>query len=146
MNKTLNLIGRLLLAQIFILSAISKLGAGYAATQGYMDMMGVPGSLLPLVIALELGAGLALVLGWQTRWAAVLLAGFSVVAGLLFHNQFDDPMQRIMFMKNLALAGGLLVLAAAPTYGSLSLDARRSPHRNPDSQTQSRQTQSSMGG
>ncbi len=124
MDKTFNLVGRLLMAQIFLLAGFNKI-TGYAGTQGYMEAMGVPGALLPLVIALEIGGGLALVLGFQTRLAALALAGFTLVSGLLFHNNFADQMQMIMFMKNLAMAGGLLILAGHPVLGTLSLDARR---------------------
>ena len=124
MNNAIVLVARILLAHIFLLSGIGKLGAGYAATQGYMAAMGVPGAVLPLVIALEIGGGLALVLGFLTRWAALGLAGFCVVAALLFHFNFADKMQMIMFMKNLAMAGGLLLLHVHGP-GAWSLDARR---------------------
>ena len=117
------LIGRLLMSAIFILAGASKVG-GYADTQAYMESMGVPGFLLPAVILLELGGGLAVVLGWQARPAAFLLAGFSVLSALLFHANFTDPMQSILFMKNLAMAGGLLLLVAGGA-GAWSLDARR---------------------
>lgn len=122
MEKSMTLIGRLLMAHIFILAGISKMGA-YEATQGYMAAMGVPGLLLPLVILLEVGGGLALLLGWQTRWAALALAGFSAVAAIIFHHNFADQMQMILFMKNWAMVGGLLYVY---TYGagSLSLDAK----------------------
>lgn len=111
MSKFSTLIGRILLAHIFILAGLSKLGAGYAGTQGYMDAMGVPGMLLPLVILLELGGGLALAIGYKTRLAAWALAAFSIVAAVIFHNNLSDQMQMILFMKNLAIAGGLLILA-----------------------------------
>lgn len=111
MSKFSTLIGRILLAHIFVLAGLNKLGAGYAGTQGYMDAMGVPGMLLPLVILLELGGGLALVIGYKTRLAAWALAAFSIVAAVIFHNNLSDQMQMIMFMKNLAIAGGLLILA-----------------------------------
>jgi putative oxidoreductase len=120
MEKVTLLVGRILLAHIFLLSGITKISA-YAGTQGYMESVGVPGALLPLVILTEIGGALALITGWQTRWAAVALAGFSVVAALLFHTNFADQMQMIMFMKNWAMAGGLLVLAVAGA-GELSLD------------------------
>ncbi|MBM4201647.1 MAG: DoxX family protein, partial [Gammaproteobacteria bacterium] len=68
-------------------------------------------ALLPLVILLELGGGLALVAGFQTRMVALLLAAFCIVSALLFHMDFAQKMQQIMFMKNLAIAGGLLSLA-----------------------------------
>lgn len=124
MNNAINLAARVLLAQIFLISGFGKLGAGYAGTQAYMEAMGIPGMLLPLVIALEIGGGLALVAGFMTRWAALALAGFTVVSAVFFHANFGDQMQTIMFMKNLAMAGGLLLLYVHGA-GSYSLDARR---------------------
>lgn len=116
------LVGRVLLALMFVIAGWSKIG-GYAGTQGYMEAMGVPGALLPLVILLELGGGLAVVLGLFTRTLSVLLAGFCVVAAVIFHYQPADQMQMIMFMKNLSVAGGFLALAAAGA-GAFSVDAR----------------------
>lgn len=126
------LAARVLLSFLFILSGVQKI-TGYAGTAGYMEMMGVPTILLPLAILVELGGGIALLVGFQTRIAAVLLAGFSVVAGYLFHyaaisgaDPMADMMQQIMFYKNVTIAGGMLaVIAAGP--GAWSLDARRSP-------------------
>ncbi len=122
--------GRAALALIFILSGMQKIG-GYAATQGYMELMGVPGGLLPLVIAVELGAGIALLLGWQARIAAFLLAGFSVLSGLIFHlvpsfglEGMAAQAETIGFLKNVSIAGGLLVVTALGA-GPWSLDARR---------------------
>ena len=115
--------GRVLMSAIFVMAGISKLGA-YAATQGYMESMGVPGMLLPLVILLELGGGLAVLLGWQTRISAFLLAGFCIISALIFHADFGDQMQSILFMKNVAMAGGFLFLVAGGA-GAWSLDARR---------------------
>ncbi|HHO69531.1 MAG TPA: DoxX family membrane protein [Gammaproteobacteria bacterium] len=126
LKNVTQLTGRALMAAIFLVAGYGKLGAGYAGTQGYMEAMGVPGALLPLVVVLELGGGLALLLGWQTRMAALLLAGFSVVSALIFHADFSDPMQSILFMKNLAMAGGLLFLVAGDTH-AWSLDARGGP-------------------
>ena len=100
------------------------MGAGYAGTQGYMESMGIPGALLPLVILLEVGGGLAILLGWQMRSAAFLLAGFSLLSALIFHANFADQMQSIMFMKNLAIAGGFLFLVTGETH-AWSIDARR---------------------
>ena len=122
MEKFINLLARILLSQIFILSGISKI-SGYTGTQGYMESMGVPGMLLPLVIILEIGAGLSVLVGWQTRIAAYALAVFSIVAALIFHSNLDDQIQMILFMKNWAMAGGLLLLAVNGA-GSLSLDQR----------------------
>jgi putative oxidoreductase len=103
------LLGRVMLAAIFIQSGYGKIG-GYAGTQGYMEKFGVSGQLLPLVIAVELIGGILLVVGWMTRWAALALAGFTFVAALFFHTNFSDSMQMIQFMKNVAITGGLLVL------------------------------------
>lgn len=118
MERVLNLSGRVLLAHIFIISGWTKI-AGYAGTQAYMESVGVPGMLLPAVIAVELLGGLALVVGFKTSFAAIGLAAFSLVAAVFFHMDFADPAQTIAFMKNLAIAGGLLVLAqtgaAAPS-------------------------------
>ncbi|WP_374564306.1 DoxX family protein [Nitrosomonas sp.] len=123
MEKTGQLIARIFLAQIFLLSGIFKIG-GYAGTQGYMEAMGVPGMLLPLVIALEIGGGLALIAGWQTKWISLALAGFTLVAAVIFHNNLADQMQQIMFMKNIAITGGLVLLAIHGA-GALSVDGRR---------------------
>lgn len=103
--------GRLLISIIFLMAGISKI-TGYAGTQAYMESAGVPGLLLPLVIGLEILGAVALMIGYRTRLAALLLAGFTVVSALLFHNMFADSSQTIMFMKNLAIAGGLLLLVA----------------------------------
>ena len=118
------LIGRVLLSFMFIMAGYNKIG-GYAGTQGYMESMGVPGMLLPLVILLELGAGLLLLVGWQSRIMAFLLAGFTLIANLIFHTNFAEQMQSIMFMKNLAIIGGLLfVVAFGP--GQWAVDSRSS--------------------
>ncbi|HSM40372.1 MAG TPA: DoxX family protein [Afifellaceae bacterium] len=123
-NSTI-LAGRILLAAIFVIAGFQKIG-GFAGTQQYMETFGIPGMLLPLVILLELGGGLMIVAGLLTRWTALALAGFTLVAGIVFHADFGDQMQSIMFMKNLAITGGLLVLATFGP-GALSLDARREP-------------------
>jgi putative oxidoreductase len=123
MNNLIAVIARLLLAQLFLLAGVSKLGAGYAATQSYMQSMGVPGGLLPLVIALEIGGGLALAAGFLTRWAAFALAVYSVVAALIFHHNFADQNQMILFTSDIAVAGGLLLLYIHGA-GALSLDSR----------------------
>lgn len=123
MNKLQELsapLGRVMLAMIFIMSGLNKIGT-YAGTQGYMEAMGVPGSVLPLVIALEVFAGIALVIGFQARLAALGLAGFSVLSALLFHANFADQMQMMMFMKNITIAGGLLMIVAQGA-GAYALD------------------------
>jgi putative oxidoreductase len=93
------LIGRVLLSIIFIQAGWSKI-FGYAGTAEHMQAAGVPGALLPLVILTELGGGLCVLLGLFTRWAAIALAGFCVLAAYLFHYQPGDMMQMINFVKN----------------------------------------------
>jgi putative oxidoreductase len=123
-------VARILLALMFVMSGVSKL-TGLEGTAGYIASVGLP---LAQVLALgagvlEVAAGVMLIVGWQARWAALALAAFTVLASLLFHNFWAMPkdqqfMEQLMFMKNLAITGGLLfVFAFGP--GSLSLDARR---------------------
>ncbi len=123
MEKFSQLIARLLLAQIFLIAGIDKI-SGYAGTQGYMHAMGVPGSLLPLVILLEIGGAIAIIVGWQTRWAAIALAIFSLIAAIIFHHNFADQTQMIMFMSDFAIGGGLLLLAVHGA-GAYSFDNRK---------------------
>lgn len=118
----IDLVARLLLALIFIGAGWSKIG-GYEGTQGYMEAMGVPGALLPLVILAELGGGIALLIGLLTRVAGLGLAVFSIVSALLFHADFSNSVEQIMFMKNLAIAGGLLLVVAHGA-GRFSIDAK----------------------
>jgi len=118
-----DLVGRVLIAAIFLIAGLNKIG-GYAGTQGYMEAMGVPGVLLPLVIALEVIGAVAIIVGWRTRLVAFLLAGFSVVSAVIFHRALGDQVQFILFMKNIAIAGGFLFLVARGP-GTWSLDARR---------------------
>jgi len=117
-------VGRLLLALIFIMAGLNKI-PNYAQTAGWMDSMGVPGVLLPLVILLEVGAGLAILVGWKTRWAALALSGFCILSAIIFHSNFAVQAEMISFMKNLAIAGGLLFVFLHGA-GSYSLDNRNS--------------------
>ena len=117
-----SIIGRILIAAIFVISGFGKI-TGYEGTQGYMESMGVPGATLPLVIMLEIAGGLAIVVGWQTRIVALLLAGFTLLSGIVFHSGFGDQMQMISFMKNLAITGGFLFLVANGP-GAFAVDNR----------------------
>ena len=116
MNGIIQLVGRIMLALIFILAGIGKI-QDPAGTAGYMQSMGIPAILLWPTIALELLGGLAVAVGFYTRYAAIALAIFSVVAALIFHNNFADKMQMIMFLKDISMAGGLLLLAAGSKTG-----------------------------
>jgi len=120
--STAEVAGRFLLGLLFLLSGLGKLGA-YASTAAYMSATGVPGALLPAVIATEVFGALAIVLGWKTRVVAFLLAGFSLLTAITFHNNLADQTQMIMFFKNLSIAGGFLLLVANGA-GPLSLDRR----------------------
>jgi putative oxidoreductase len=128
MNAQLSLLGRLGLSLIFIISGWGKI-AGYAATQQYMESAGVPGALLPLVIALELGGGLAILAGVFTRWTALALAVFALASAALFHANLGDAAQAVNFWKNVAMAGGFLMLAAHGA-GTLSVDHAWIKRRN----------------
>ncbi len=123
LRNATELSGRILLASLFLLSGLGKITA-YAATADYMASVGVPGALLPLVIVTELLCSLTIILGWQTRAASLLLAAFTLVTGALFHNNFADQLQMVMFLKNVSIAGALLMLAANGA-GRLSLDSLR---------------------
>jgi putative oxidoreductase len=117
------LVGRLLVAALFLIDGWSKV-RGYAPAVTYMERFSVPGLLLPAVILVELGGGLLLVAGWQTRLAALALSAFCILAALLFHTNFDDRNQVLHFQKDLAIAGGLLVLFAFGP-GRFSIEGRR---------------------
>ena len=112
LNNVSMLAGRTMLAAVFMLAGFGKLGAGYAGTQAYMESVGLPGALLPAVIAFEILGGLAILIGFQTRFVALLLAAFTVIAAVIFHSDFSQQMQMILFMKNIGLTGGFLMLLA----------------------------------
>ena len=122
LRDSLELAGRILLALLFLMSGIGKVAA-YQASVGYMQAMGVPGALLPVTIVLEIVGAAAIMAGWKTRIAAFLLAGFTLVAAVIFHSNFGDQIQMVMFLKNVAIVGGFLMLMARGA-GRYSLDAR----------------------
>lgn len=122
MNKenfrdTIMLIGRFLIAFIFITAGYSKIG-GYDGTLAYMTNMGVPSFFLPLVILLELGGGIAIVLGFLTRFTSLFMVLFCVLTAFMFHG---EPADATMFNKNIALAGGFMFLLAQGA-GRFSID------------------------
>lgn len=116
-NAVMSLVARVLMAYIFIVAGWGKVTA-YQATAGYMESMGVPAALLPMTILVELGGGLALLFGFQARFAALGLAVFSLITAFLFHGSAEDG---INFMKNLAMTGGLFFLMLHGA-GKFSLD------------------------
>ncbi len=105
------LVGRVMLALIFVIMGYGKIN-GYDGTAGYMESKGIPGMLLPLVILLELGGGVLIMLGFFSRYTALAIAVFTVLTALIFHFDFGDRGQTIHFWKNIAIAGGMLMLFA----------------------------------
>ena len=130
LQNPLSLAGRLLMAALFLPAGIGKI-TGFAGTVGYISSVGLP---LPTVAAagalvVEILGGAALIVGYQTRIAALVLALFTLVASFFFHNYWGVPaeqafVQQLLFFKNVAVVGGLFVLAAFGA-GAWSLDAKR---------------------
>ncbi|MDQ5891959.1 MAG: putative oxidoreductase, partial [Pseudomonadota bacterium] len=121
LESTALLVARILMPTLFIVAGYGKLGDAYAGTQQYMQAMGVPTFLLPLTILLELGGGLAVLFGLLTRTVALFTAGFTLLTALIFHSNFAEGMNQLMFMKNLTIAGGYLLLAVTGP-GAFSID------------------------
>lgn len=124
-NNITLLIARVLLAVLFIIAGLNKLG-GIEGTAGYIGSVGLP---FPTLLAwgtafFEVIAGLAILAGFKTQWAAYALAAFCIASAIIFHNGFADPSQMNAMLKNFALAGGFLALSV-PGAGALSVDARR---------------------
>lgn len=131
-KSPLAVIGRVLLALMFVVSGFGKLG-NIEGTAGYIASAGLPlaTTLAVIVGLLELFGGLAIMVGYHARWAALALGLFTIAASLLFHNFWAMSadkafMQQLMFMKNLSVAGGMFVVAALGA-GPMSFDARRGP-------------------
>ena len=130
-QNTLSLVGRALIALLFIPAGFGKI-AGFAGVTGYIASKGVPLPAVAAAIAIvvELGLGLLLLVGWQTRWAALGIAVFTAVITFIFHNYWAMPAEQVMmqqqaFFKNIAVVGGLLAIAAFGP-GAWSVDAKRS--------------------
>ncbi|MBT9550044.1 MAG: DoxX family protein [Hydrogenophaga sp.] len=130
LQNPLALVSRLLLAALFLPAGIGKI-TGFEGTVGYIASVGLPLATLGAVAAIvvEVLGGLALLVGFGTRWVALVLALFTLIASFFFHNYWSVPaeqqfMQQLLFMKNVGVTGGLLALAAFGA-GAFSLDARR---------------------
>ncbi|MDR7378389.1 putative oxidoreductase [Rhodoferax ferrireducens] len=130
LQNPLSLLGRLLLAVLFLPAGISKI-TGFAGTVGYIGSVGLPFPTLgaALAIVVEVGGGLALIFGLGTRWAALVLAAFTLAASIFFHAFWAVPAEaamvtQLLFIKNIAVIGGLLTLAAWGP-GAWSLDGRK---------------------
>ncbi len=123
MNKLQNtvfLVARILMPILFITAGWGKI-TNYTGTAGYMSSMGVPAALLPLTILLEFGGGLAILFGFLTRTTAIFTAVFTILTALIFHTDFAKEVNQLMFLKNLTIAGGYLLLFAAGP-GAFSID------------------------
>ena len=130
LQNPLSLIGRILLAILFVPAGFSKIG-GFAGTASYIASKGVPMAEVAAAAAIgvELGLGLLLLIGWQTRWAALGIALFTVVITFIFHNFWAVPAEQVMaqqlnFFKNMAIVGGLLTVSAWGA-GAWSVDGKR---------------------
>ena len=115
-----SLLGRILIALPFLMSGINKI-INYGAFENYMSSVGISSNMLPIVIILEILAPLFILVGWRSRISAMLLAVFSICAAIIFHSDFSNQMQMGMFMKNLMIAGGLLILVSMGP-GRFSID------------------------
>jgi putative oxidoreductase len=129
MTDAFSLLGRILLAAMFVYAGIGKIG-GFEGTAGYIASKGLPLPQLAAAgtIVLEIVAGMMLVLGWKARWAALALAAFTVLASVVFHAFWDVPAeqfrtQQLFFLKNMAVTGGLLMVVAFGA-GRWSVDRR----------------------
>ena len=109
MTNILDLVARVFISLIFLLSGINKIG-NYDGTVGWMESFGLPGFLLIPAIILEIVAPILIIIGYQTKIAAAALSIFCIATAIIFHNDFSNQMQFISFMKNIALAGGFLFI------------------------------------
>lgn len=119
------LAGRVLLALLFIGAGINKIGAGAEAMMPYMESKGVPGILFWPTALFEVVGGFAILAGFKTRILAFLLAGFCLMTAVIFHSDFSQQIESVLFMKNIAIAGGFLMLVRFGA-GEFSVDNRAS--------------------
>ena len=120
MANIVDLIGRILISALFLLNGIFKI-SNYDGTIGWMESFGMPGILLIPAIILEIAGPVLIIIGYKTKLAAGLLSLFCIATAFIFHNDFANQMQLTSFLKNIALAGGFLILFANGARG-ISLD------------------------
>ena len=109
LSNSLDLIGRIFISLVFLLSGINKIG-NYEGTVGWMESLGMPGIFLIPAIILEIGAPISIMIGYKLKISAALLIILCIATAVIFHNDFSNQMQLISFMKNIALAGGFLFI------------------------------------
>ena len=114
MTNILDLVGRVFISLVFLLSGINKIG-NYEGTIGWMESMGMPGIFLVPAIILEIGAPILIMIGYKVKISAALLSLFCLTTAIIFHTDFSNQMQFVSFMKNIALAGGFLFLVINET-------------------------------
>ena len=122
MNSILDLVGRILISSVFLISGFNKINQ-YDGTTEWMEGFGVPGILIIPAILLEIIGALMIIIGYKTRVIATLFSIFCITLAIIFHNDFSDQMQLVSFLKNLALAGGFLFLVVSGP-GKISLDKK----------------------
>ena len=109
MTNVIDLVGRILISALFLLNGIFKI-SNYEGTIGWMESFGIPGMFIVPAIILEIAGPVLIVIGYKTKIAAGLLSLFCITTAFIFHNDFTDQMQFTSFLKNIALAGGFLIL------------------------------------
>ena len=109
MTNILDLVGRIFISIVFLLSGFHKIG-NYEGTIGWMESLGMPGIFLIPAIILEIGAPILIIIGYKVKISAALLSLFCIATAIIFHTDFSNQMQFVSFMKNIALAGGFLFL------------------------------------
>ena len=114
MANLLDLIGRIFISSVFLLSGYNKI-FNFSGTTNWMESYGIPGFLLSPAIALEIILPILIIIGYRTQFASILLMLFSILTAVIFHTDFSDQMQVIAFLKNLGLAGGFLFIAVHGT-------------------------------
>ena len=114
MTNILDILGRVLISLVFLLSGINKIG-NYEGTIGWMESLGMPGIFLIPAIILEIGAPILIMIGYKVKISAALLSLFCIATAIIFHTDFSNQMQFVSFMKNIALAGGFLFLVINET-------------------------------
>ena len=120
--QILELVGRIFISLIFLLAGVEKI-FNYEGTIGYMESYGIPGYLLIPAIVIEILFPLLVIIGYKTKFSAMILSLFAILLALIFHTDFSNQMQLMSFLKNFAIAGGFLIIFVRGS-GKYSLDQR----------------------